>query len=199
LCEEEDKRNMAFYVREPQKLIFESKGKLFLDPSYSYRLDLMKYNPKNRKPPFTIRFLTEGDIPEVNRIYEESGSLPIGTHCTIKNQRDPSLTYFIAESEGKVLGVMTGIDHAELFNSPKEGTSIWGLCISKDARKKGLGRSLMGYIAKHYKTRGRRFLDLSVLCKNKAAIALYEKMGFVRMKDCFCVKTKNEINSGLYY
>jgi GNAT-family acetyltransferase (TIGR03103 family) len=52
-------------------------------------------------------------------------------------------------------------------------------------------------LAEHFKERGAAYLDLSVMHDNEQAIALYEKLGFVRWAT-FTVKRKNPINEALF-
>jgi GNAT-family acetyltransferase (TIGR03103 family) len=60
-----------------------------------------------------------------------------------------------------------------------------------------VGEALVRRLAEHYLTRGRAYLDLSVMHNNKEAMALYEKIGFQRVP-VFCIKRKNSINEALY-
>ena len=48
------------------------------------------------------------------------------------------------------------------------------------------------------RTRGAAYLDLSVIHDNEQAIALYEKLGFMRWLPTFTVKRKNVINERLF-
>jgi ribosomal protein S18 acetylase RimI-like enzyme len=198
LDEKRNQRNLAFYLQEPQIILNLAKGKLFLDPSLAYRLDLFSYNSTPTNSKVQIRFLDQKDIPAVNKIYREARALPIDLSKTIKNQHSKALTYFVAEREGEILGVVTGVDHVELFRSPEGGTSLWGLAVSPETRRRGVGKLLIEYVANHYKTRGRSYLDLSVMHVNKSARRLYKKIGFKKIPR-FCIKNKNEINSALYF
>jgi len=200
LDEETGKRNLAFYVQKPQVALDLAQDKLFLSPSLAYRLMLTTYSQPNitLDPEIKVRLLTKKDIEGANLTYKESEALPIDFKNTVKNQRSKALTYFIAEKEGEILGIVIGIDHKELFNSPEEGASLWGLAVGRQARRTGIGNALVNYIASYYKTKGRNYLDLSVIYNNKRAITLYKKMGFKRL-DRFCLKCRNEINEKLYF
>ena len=63
LREEEDgKRDLALYVREPQVVVANDPQGLFIDPSYTYRLSLKDYKaPRKKKGPFSIRRLHATD------------------------------------------------------------------------------------------------------------------------------------------
>ena len=197
LSEKTGERNLAFYVKEPQILLDKGKGDLFLSPSLAYRLPLHLYTPL-KEPTCTTRFLLEKDIEEANAVYQEVRSLPIDISNTIKNQRSPALTYFVATIDDEVVGVVIGIDHKKLFNTPDDGASLWGLAVSKKAQGKGVGKQLINCVAEHFKVKGRDYMDLSVLYENEGAIKVYENMGFQKIQR-FCVKCKNDINANLYY
>lgn len=196
--EKKGERNLAFYIQNPQEIIHLGKGNLFLDPSLSYRLDLNAYQPPKEKSSVQLRFMVPEDIPQVNDVYAEYGMLHLDEKNTQRNQYSKALTYFVAEYKNEIVGVVIGIDHKELFNSPEGGSSAWGLVVSKKARRKGLGEKLIRHIVEHYKVKGRNYLDLSVIYTNTKAINLYEKIGFQKLPR-FCVKCKNRINEGLYF
>ena len=45
-----DRRDIAFYVRNPHVLLAQAPQEVFLDPSHTYRLDLATYRPSRRQP-----------------------------------------------------------------------------------------------------------------------------------------------------
>ena len=90
-----------------------------------------------------------------------------------------------------------GIDHARAFNDPEDGSSLWSLAVDPQSAPPGVGEALVRHLAEHFQTRGRSFLDLSVMHTNAAAIKLYESLGFQRVP-VFAVKHKNPINEKLY-
>jgi GNAT-family acetyltransferase (TIGR03103 family) len=107
--------------------------------------------------------------------------------------------HFVAADpdSGRVIGTVTGIDHAEAFDDPENGASMWCLAVDPQARFPGIGRALVAYAADHFAARGRAFMDLSVMHDNEAVIKLYEDLGFERVP-AFCVKNRNAINQPLY-
>jgi ribosomal protein S18 acetylase RimI-like enzyme len=69
--------------------------------------------------------------------------------------------------------------------------------VDPQARSPGVGEELVRRLSEHFKARGASYLDLSVLHDNDQAIALYEKLGFVRIP-FFSVKRKNSINERFF-
>jgi GNAT-family acetyltransferase (TIGR03103 family) len=172
-----DRRDIAFYVRNPHVLLASAPQEVFLDPSHTFRLDLATYRPGRRQPRgFTVRRLaSDDDIEATNRIY------------------------VVAEDEttGAVIGTVTGVDHVKAFSDPEEGSSLWCLAVDPQATQPGVGEALVRRLAEHFRTRGLAYMDLSVIHDNEQAIALYEKLGFRRVS-FFGVKRKNPINEPLF-
>jgi GNAT-family acetyltransferase (TIGR03103 family) len=202
LGESRDTRDIAFYVRDPHVVLALEPQQLFLDPSHTYRLWLSTYRPPAAPPAgFVVRRLqTEPDAEAVNRIYGERGMVKTGpASFPFDHRTSRQLTYLVAEdtAAGEVIGTVTGVDHVEAFDDPEQGTSLWCLAVDPQAAQPGIGEALVRHLAEHYLTRGRAFMDLSVLHDNTQAIALYEKLGFQRVP-AFCVKRKNPINEQLF-
>jgi len=202
LAETRDTRDIAFYVRDPHVVLALEPQQLFLDPSHTYRLWLSTYRPPAARPGgFVVRRLqTEPDAAAVNRIYGERGMVKTRPESFPWDHRTfRQLTYLVAEdaASGAVIGTVTGIDHVEAFDDPDQGSSLWCLAVDPQAPQPGVGEALVRHLAEHYLTRGRAFMDLSVLHDNTQAIALYEKLGFQRVP-AFCVKRKNPINEKLF-
>lgn len=195
-------RDIAFYIRDPHVLIGLEPQRLFLDPSHTYRLWLTDYRaPRVPLGGFTIRRLkTKADAQAMNRIYASRGMVktrPVAFPYDKRKSR--TLTYFLAEETGtgEVIGTVTGVDHVHAFDDPESGSSLWCLAVDPQAAHPGIGEALVMHLAEHYLTRGRAFMDLSVMHDNTQAIALYEKLGFQRVP-VFCVKHKNPINERLF-
>jgi len=56
---------------------------------------------------------------------------------------------------------------------------IWGVYVAPDARGTGVGRRVMEHILEHARTRVLQ-VHLAVTATNAAAVALYDRLGFVR-------------------
>ena len=196
-----DRRDIAFYVRDPQVLLAQAPQELFLDPSHSYRLDLATYRvaPRRRKGFHIRRLTTREDAEAVNAIYAQRKMVPVPPEFFWSQRDGRKLTVLVAEDAetGAILGSVMGVDHARAFDDPERGSSLWCLAVSPQAPHAGLGESLVRRLAEHFKGRGAAFMDLSVLHDNEQAIALYEKLGLRRVP-VFALKRRNVINEKLY-
>jgi GNAT-family acetyltransferase (TIGR03103 family) len=200
-AERPDRRDIAFYVRDPHVLLSLAPQEVFLDPSHTYRLELPTYRP-GRRPPrgyFIRRLSSESDAEAVNAIYAARKMVHVNPDFFWSSRDSRAITCFVAEDEatGQIIGTVTGIDHRRAFNDPEHGSSLWCLAVDAQARYPGIGEMLVRRVAEHFKARGAAFLDLSVLHDNDQAIALYEKLGFHRVP-VFAVKRKNPINEKLF-
>jgi GNAT-family acetyltransferase (TIGR03103 family) len=110
-----------------------------------------------------------------------------------------AVTYLLAvrDDDGAVVGTVTGVDHELLFSDPEHGSSLWTLAVDPAASLPGVGAALTRALAEHFRGAGRAYLDLSVAHDNAAAMALYEKLGFVRVP-VLAIKRKNAINEPLF-
>jgi len=195
------KRDITFYLRDPHVLLSMGPERFFLDPSHTYRLWMHEYQPRSVRPgAFSIRRLhSRSDAEAVNRLYATRQMVPCDPDFLLTHTASRQRTYLVAESlaDGAIVGTVTGIDHVEVFADPEQGASLWCLAVDPQANAPGVGEALVRHLTAHYQTRGRAYLDLSVMHTNTEAIALYEKIGFQRVP-VFCVKRKNSINEPLY-
>jgi GNAT-family acetyltransferase (TIGR03103 family) len=197
-----DRRDIAFYIRDPHVLLATAPQELFLDPSHTYRLDLSTYRGRRRRKPrgfFVRRLSSEDDADAVNRIYSARHMVPVPPQFFWSRRDSRAITYFVAEDEvtGDIIGTVTGIDHQRAFNDPEKGSSLWCLAVDSQAPQPGIGEALVDRLAEHFQARGAAYMDLSVLHDNEQAIALYDKLGFVRVP-VFAVKRRNPINEPLF-
>jgi GNAT-family acetyltransferase (TIGR03103 family) len=200
-AEGRDRRDIAFYVRDPHVLLSLAPQEIFLDPSHSYRLELPNYRA-GRRPPrgyFIRRLSSQSDAEAVNAIYAARKMVQVNPDFFWSSRDNRSITCFVAEDEasGEIIGTVTGIDHRRAFDDPEHGSSLWCLAVDPQARHPGIGEMLVRRVAEHFKARGAAFLDLSVMHDNDMAIALYEKLGFRRIS-IFAVKRKNPINEKFF-
>ena len=200
-AEKRERRDIAFYVRDPHLILAAAPQELFLDPSHTYRLDLATYRASRRKPRgfFVRRLASEEDAEAVNRIYAQHHMVPVPPDFFWSNRDNRALTYLVAEDEvtGDVIGTVTGVSHSRAFNDPERGASLWCLAVDPQAAQPGIGEALVRRLVEHMKARRAAYLDLSVLHDNELAISLYEKLGFRRVP-YFAVKRKNPINEPLF-
>ena len=199
--EQPDKRDIALYLRDPHVVLAAAPQELFLDPSHTYRLWMSHYRSARARPRgFTIRRLrTKRDAQACRRITLQRRMVPADIEFVLENRKSRTLTYLVATDDAtdEVIGTVTGVDHAEAFGDPENGSSLWCLAVDPQASQARIGEALVRTLAEHYQARGRDFMDLSVLHDNEQAIALYEKLGFQRVP-VFCLKTKNAVNERLF-
>lgn len=195
------RRDIAFYIREPHVMLAQAPQEVFLDPSHTYRINLATYRSHHRQARgFVIRRLvSRDDAVAINRIYASRGMVQVDPSFFWEKRDNRALSYWLAadESTGEVIGTVTGIDHNRAFGDPENGASLWCLAVDPHALFPGVGEELVRRLTEHYKARGAAFMDLSVLHDNEQAIALYEKLGFVRVP-IFSVKRKNPINERFF-
>ncbi len=206
LQEEHDRRDIAFYVIEPQILLSLAPQDLFLDPSDTYRLALPENNPglAENSPLRIGRIESRGDIDAINSIYLSLGMVPLDVDAVWRARDDARFEYLVvrppesdAEHADTIIGVSLIVDHARCFDDLMNGSSLWALAVDPQSRYPGVGAALVRYIADLFSRRGRTSLDLSVLHENSAAIALYKGLGFERVP-VLTVKRRNHINEPLF-
>jgi GNAT-family acetyltransferase (TIGR03103 family) len=202
ICEEEDsKRDITLYLRDPHVVLSYAPDKLFLDPSHTYRLWSHDYRPSAvPAQAFNIRRIVNlKDAEAINDIYATRKMVQAKPDFMLDRRASRLRTYLIAESkpDSKPIGTVTGVDHVEAFDDPEKGASLWCLSVVPQANSPGVGEAMVRHLVEHYFARGRNYIDLSVMHNNHEAIQLYEKIGFQRVP-VFCVKRKNIINEQLY-
>jgi len=199
--EESGERDICIYPRDPHVLVGLAPDELFIDPSYTYRLDLHRYRPRPEliRDVFVRTATSRADMEAINEIYALNGMVLGDPVVMWGNPRTRAFTYLVAEDQrtGKTIGTVTGVDHALSFDDPESGTSLWCLAVHNQDAPPGTGEALVRVLAERYVGRGRAYLDLSVMHDNQGAIRLYRKLGFHRVS-AVCVKRKNPINSALF-
>ena len=200
-AEESGRRDIAMYLRDPHVLVAQEPAELFIDPSFTYRVWLHTYRPAREPVRGVIvrKMRTQTDADAVNRLYAANGMVTADPATMWSNQLTQRFTYLVAEDvdSKQVVGTVTGVDHVYAFNDPEAGSSLWCLAVDPQAQRPGVGEALVRTLAERYQARPRSYMDLSVMHDNTAAIALYEKLGFVRVP-VFAIKRKNPINEPLF-
>jgi GNAT-family acetyltransferase (TIGR03103 family) len=200
-AEEAGERDICIYPRDPHVLVGLAPDELFIDPSYTYRLDLHRYRPRSEliRGVFVRTVTSEVEMELINDLYAVNGMVVGDTDVMWRNHRTRTFTYLVAEDRrtGKIVGTVTGVDHQLAFGDPEAGTSLWCLAVHNQDAPPGTGEALVRVLAERYVGRGRSYLDLSVMHDNDGAIRLYRKLGFQRVA-AVCVKRKNPINTSLY-
>ncbi|WBC14055.1 N-acetylglutaminylglutamine synthetase [Micromonospora sp. WMMA1998] len=196
-------RDICIYLRDPHVLVSRLPDELFIDPSLTYRLPLGERRPAATEggeiPGLTIRPLRDADDADaVNRIYARNGMVTAPVEVLVDNAGTDRFLHLVAEdATGEVVGTITGVDHVAVFDDPEHGASLWCLTVDFNTAPPGTGQALLTALADQLDTRGRAYVDLSVLAENSGAIRLYERLGFHRT-GTLCVKRKNPINERLF-
>ena len=199
--EKNGQRDIAFYLRDPHVLLSKGQDRIFLDPSHTYRLWMHDYRPlgEARSSISVRRIASQKDADAVNRIYKTRKMVTCPTDFMMGRHLSLSRIFLVAEHlpDKRIVGTVTGVDHVKVFNDPENGASLWCLAVDPQADTPGVGEALVRHLVEYFQTRGRAYIDLSVMHDNREAIALYEKLGFQRVP-VFCIKQKNSINEQLF-
>ncbi len=194
-------RDVAMYLRDPHVVLSYAPQDLFLDPSHTFRMWLDRYQFSPRRPKgFIVRLLnSRSDAEAAHRLYATRRMVPPSAEFIFAQRTSRVVQYWVAQDEqdGTILGCVNGIDHIEAFGDREGGASLWALVVDPQAPYPGIGETLVRQVVEFYQVRGRSFLDLSVMHDNKAAIRLYEKLGFERVP-VFALKNKNAYNEPLF-
>ena len=200
-AEETGERDICIYPRDPHVLVGLAPDELFIDPSYTFRLDLHRYRPRSEliRGVFVRTVTSRAEMDRINEIYARNGMVVGDADVMWRNHRTRAFTYLVAEDRrtGTIVGTVTGVDHELAFGDPEAGTSLWCLAVHAQDAPPGTGEALVRVLAERYVGRGRAYLDLSVMHDNEGAIQLYRKLGFSRVA-AVCVKRKNPINTPLF-
>ena len=201
LEEQPDKRDIAFYVIDPQLVLKVAPQDLFLDPSITYRLNLDAWRPAPQSElPFRLTPIERReDLAEINQIYSRVRMVPIDEEFVWQHRDSEKFQYYVARpnDEQQVIGVVLSVDHVRCFDDLFNSCSLWALAVDPQTQYPGVGMALVRHVADTFAQRGRALLDLSVLDENEAAAALYERMGFERSA-VFAIKRRNQINEPLF-
>ncbi|QEG37653.1 N-acetylglutaminylglutamine synthetase [Bythopirellula goksoeyrii] len=201
LQEQLNRRDIAFYVNDPQLVLRVAPQDLFLDPSTTYRLDLKTWKRQSQidSPIRVTGVESKKDIDEINRIYSANGMVPVDTETVWQSREDDRFKYFLARPQDsqEIVGVSLGVDHTSCFDDMFNSSSLWALAVDPQTKYPGVGTELVSHLADFFAQRGRHLMDLSVLQESEAAIRLYEGLGFERVP-VFTVKRRNQINEPLF-
>ena len=202
-AEASGRRDIGMYLDAPHVFVALHPQEFFIDPSFTYRMRLTQ--PVEYLPPpvpgLTVRPVNSiDDCAGINQIYLQCRMVPADVDLMWKNsQSERHMVYLVATDDetGAVVGTVTGIDHAQLFGDPENGSSLWCLAVDPTVSRPGVGGLLVRSLVEEFIRRGRAQMDLSVLHDNEPAIGLYERMGFNRVP-VLGIKRKNAINERLF-
>lgn len=118
------------------------------------------------------RRLRAEDVPAVSRLEKETFSMPWSAESFLHMLEKEDTAYFVAEEDGQILG------GCGLFLIAGEG-NITNVAVTPKARRRGVATGLLTYLLSEGDRVGLTAYTLEVRVSNRAAIALYEKFGFV--------------------
>ena len=198
------RRDIGMYLDAPHVFVALHPHEFFIDPSFTYRLDLTvpaQYRPPD-VPGLSVRPVNSfEDCVAINHIYLRNHMVPAdGDLMWSNSQNAPQVVYLVAvdDETGEIVGTVTGIDHSQLFGDRENGSSLWCLAVEPTAARPGAGGLLVRSLIEEFIRRGRSQMDLSVLHDNDGAIALYERIGLTRVPAVLGIKRKNAINEPLF-
>lgn len=86
---------------------------------------------------------------------------------------------FIAEDKNKVIGVLQGKIKKGYFVNDIDYVGHYStIFVKKEYRQKGIAKALFKAMAKWFKSKNIKLVDLYVHSKNKAALNAWKKLGF---------------------
>jgi hypothetical protein len=99
--ERPDRRDIAFYVRDPHVLVGSAPQELFLDPSHTFRLNLATYRAaRSRRMGFTVRRLSSrSDAEAINELYISRGMVPVPPEFFWSDLDPRTITVLVAEED----------------------------------------------------------------------------------------------------
>ncbi len=118
------------------------------------------------------RRLREEDVPAISRLEKETFSMPWSAESFLQMIEKEDTAYFVAEEDGQILG------GCGLLLIAGEG-NITNVAVAATARRRGIATGLLTYLIQEGDRAGLTAYTLEVRVSNAAAIALYEKFGFV--------------------
>ncbi len=128
--------------------------------------------PAVSSPAIEIRRAVRGDAPEIVSVAKASPGAAYWTPQQFAEAAGGNLEGWVAASEGRIAGFVfarNAADEAEILN----------LAVAPEMRRRGIGARVLGAALEFAGKRGARRAFLEVRESNTAAIAFYERSGFI--------------------
>lgn len=130
-----------------------------------------------------IRKIEPRDFVKVAQLENENWTLASTRHIMdssaekIISKIMSGTTYLLAEEHGEILGILDyGFRHKSVFG---KHIVIFGLMTAKEARGRGIATALINFFIDLAQKEGFKKISIQVMGSNPAALALYNKLGFV--------------------
>ena len=123
---------------------------------------------------YVICPVTEPDFAQIAALEQACFSDPWSEEILRESAAHPLYRFLAAKDGHRVLG------YAGMYLTIPEA-QIANIAVAKEARRRGIGREILRHMVRLAEESGAEELFLEVRVHNEAAIALYEKEGFVRV------------------
>lgn len=123
----------------------------------------------------TLRRAVAADAPYIAATERECIDCPWSQSQIADEIADARTTFIVAEENGALIGyasAKTVLDECEFGN----------IAVAKDMRRRGVARAIMTELLTELKRNGGAKVFLEVRSDNAAAISLYERFGFERVR-----------------
>lgn len=117
-----------------------------------------------------IRRMQDADVEVVAAIEAQTFSQPWSRDAFLRSLGDNNMCFYVAVDKVAIgyIGICMAADEAEITN----------VAVTKEYRRQGIAAMLMKHAMADMTRQGIRRAFLEVRCSNRAAISLYEKLGF---------------------
>lgn len=119
-----------------------------------------------------IRPMETGDVETVAKLEQEIFSMPWSENAFLEEVERPDRLFAVAylgEELAGYMGLIPSFDEADITN----------VAVSSLMRRRGIAEKMLSVVLQWGRESGINAFTLEVRAGNEAAIALYEKMGFV--------------------
>ena len=90
---------------------------------------------------------------------------------------------FVIEQAGRIIATAEAYPDSHCRPEGDARVGVLGMQVHADWRRQGLGRRLLEAVIGHCREQGMHSIELSVFKSNHAALALYQRYGFVWVED----------------
>lgn len=122
---------------------------------------------------FSVRLMQPQDVPQVAAIESALFTMPWSEQAFREELQNPQAVIVVAEKSGEIAGFA---DMREICGE----CYINNVGVSQKHRRMGIGRALMKALEENASSDA-QFITLEVRQSNEAAIAMYKKLGYIKV------------------